>query len=99
MASESKEKRIEAQMAEPVQIGDEVEVIVREEAGWLAVLLAYVIPFVLLVAAVAGFGQLGWSEVKAGTAALVSVAVYYVILRMFRDKLQRKFTFWVRKVN
>ena len=36
---------------------------------------------------------------KAGTAALVSVALYYVGLRMFRDKLQRKFSFWVKKSN
>ena len=99
MASESREKRIEARMVEPMNVGDEVEVIVREQAGWLAVLLAYVLPFVLLVAAVAVFGQLGWSEAQAGTAALLSVAVYYVILRMFRDKLQRQFTFWVRKIN
>lgn len=99
MASESREKRIEARMVEPMNVGDEVEVIVREQAGWLAVLLAYVLPFVLLVAAVAVLGQLGWSEVQAGTAALLSVAVYFVILRMFRDKLQRQFTFWVRKIN
>ena len=99
MASESREKRIEARMVEPMNVGDEVEVIVREQAGWLAVLLAYVLPFVLLVAAVAVLGQLGWSEEQAGTAALLSVAVYFVILRMFRDKLQRQFTFWVRKIN
>ena len=99
MASESREKRIEARMVEPMNVGDEVEVIVREQAGWLAVLLAYVLPFVLLVAAVAVLGQLGWSEVQAGSAALLSVAVYFVILRMFRDKLQRQFTFWVRKIN
>ena len=99
MASESREKRIEARMLEPVQVGDEVEVMVREQAGWLAVCLAYIIPFLLLVAAVAGFGHLGWSEAKSGTAALVSVALYYVVLRLFRDKLQRKFSFWVRKIN
>ena len=99
MASESREKRIEARMIEPVHVGDEVEVLVREQAGWLAVCLAYVIPFLLLVAAVAGFDRMGWSEAKAGTAALVSVAVYYVILRIFRDRLQRKFTFWVRRVR
>ena len=86
-------------MTEPVNVGDEVEVMVREQAGWLAVFLAYIIPFVLLVAAVAGFDKMGWSEVKSGTAALVSVAVYFVVLRLFRDKLQRKFTFWVRRIQ
>lgn len=99
MASESRDKRIEAQMVEPVHIGDQVEVFAREQAGWLAVLLAYIIPFLLLVAAVAGFGHMGWSEARSGTAALVSVAVYYVILRLFRDRLQRKFTFWVRPLK
>lgn len=99
MASESRDKRIEARMLEPLSVGDEVEVLVREQAGWLAVFLAYIIPFLLLVAAVAGFDHMGWSEAKAGTAALVSVAVYYVILRLFRDKLQRKFTFWARPLR
>ena len=95
MANESREKRIEARITQPVQVGQEVNVVVREELGWLAVLLAYVIPFIVLVAAVAGLGKMGWSEAKAGTGALVSVAVYYVVLRLFRDKLQRKFTFYV----
>lgn len=99
MASESRDKRIEAHMIEPMQVGDEVEVLVREQAGWLAVFLAYVIPFLLLVAAVAWFAKLGMSEAKAGTVALLSVAVYYVILRLFRDRLQRKFSFWVKKIN
>jgi sigma-E factor negative regulatory protein RseC len=95
MASESREKRIEARITKPVNVGQEVDVVVREELGWLAVVLAYVIPFVLLVAAVAGLDRLGWNEGLAGTGALVSVAVYYLILRLFRDKLQRKFTFYI----
>lgn len=95
MASESREKRIEARLTAPVQVGQEVDVVVREELGWLAVLLAYVIPFVLLVAAVAALGKAGWSEALAGTGALVAVAVYYAVLRLFRDRLQRKFTFYV----
>ena len=85
-------------MLEPLQTGDEVEVMVKEQMGWLAVLLAYIVPFVLLVAAVAGFNRLGWSEAQAGTAALASVAIYYVILRLFRKKLQRKFTFEIKKI-
>ena len=64
-------------MIEPLHVGEEVEVLVRERSGWLAVCLAYVVPFVLLVVFVAAFDYLGWSEAKAGTAALVSVAVYF----------------------
>ena len=99
MTSESREKRVEARLTVPVEVGQEVVVVLREQAGWLAVLLAYIIPFLLLVAAVAGFGRLGWSEAKAGTAALACVAIYYVILRLFRDKLQRKFTFYIESDN
>lgn len=95
MASESREKRIDARLTRSVAVGDEVEVVGREQLGWLAVCLAYVIPFVLLVAAVAALDRLGLSEAKAGTGALLSVAVYYLVLRLFRDKLRRKFAFYV----
>lgn len=95
MASESREKRIDARLTRSVAVGDEVEVVVREQLGWLAVCLAYVIPFVLLVAAVAALDRLGLSEAKAGTGALLSVAVYYLVLRLFRGKLRRKFAFYV----
>ena len=49
MSSESQTKELDAVMLEPMQPGDRVEVEVRERLAWKAVLLAYIVPFVILM--------------------------------------------------
>ena len=53
MSSESQEKEMDALMLEPMQSGDRVEVMVAEKLGWKAVLLAYIMPFVVMLAVIA----------------------------------------------
>ena len=52
MSAESQEKRIDAVMLEPMAAGDRVEVMVAEKLAWKAVLLAYILPFVVMVAVI-----------------------------------------------
>lgn len=99
MASESKEKMIDAVALEPLQPGDVVEVSVRERLAWRAVLLGYVLPFVVMMLVIAGLNYLtDWDEAIVGTVSIASIAVYYLILSGFRKSLQRQFSFTARKV-
>ncbi|MCR5050738.1 MAG: SoxR reducing system RseC family protein [Paludibacteraceae bacterium] len=98
-SSESRQKIIDAQMAEPMQPGDKVEVLVRERLAWRAVLLAYVLPFILMIAAIAILDlTTDWSEAVVGTLSLCSIALYYIGLGVFKHRLQKQFTFTARKV-
>lgn len=100
MSAESQQKEMDVLMLEPMQTGDRVEVEVRERLAWKAVLYAYIMPFVVMMAAIAILDlTTELQEAVTGTISLVAIALYYLILRMFRSKLQKSFSFTARKIN
>ena len=94
---------------EAYKVGDTVEVMVQQKMGWKAVVLAYLLPFFVMLAVMfIGNGLLGDGatgllgdeakrEAVLGTVALCAMAVYYLVLGMFKDKLQKEFSFTARK--
>lgn len=100
MSAESQQKIIDARMAEPMQVGDKVEVMVHERLAWKAVLLAYILPFVVMIAVIAILDfTTGWSEAVVGTLSLCAMALYYIGLGVFKHRLQKQFSFTARKIN
>ena len=81
-------------------VGDTVEVIVQQKMGWKAVVLAYLLPFFVMLAVIF-VGNAIWAvrEEILGTVALCAMALYYLLLGMFKDKLQKEFSFTARKKN
>ena len=96
---------------EQYKLGDTVEVMVQQKMGWKAVVLAYLLPFFVMLAVMfVGNGLLAMGdgatgllgdeakrEAVLGTVALCAMAVYYLVLGMFKDKLQKEFSFTARK--
>jgi sigma-E factor negative regulatory protein RseC len=79
-------------------VGNEVEVMVQQKMGWKAVVLAYLLPFFVMLAVML-IGNAIWAvrEEILGTVALCAMALYYLVLGMFKDKLQKEFSFTARK--
>ena len=79
-------------------VDDTVEVMVQQKMGWKAVMLAYLLPFFVMLA-VMFIGNAIWAirEEILGTVALCAMALYYLVLGMFKDKLQKEFSFTARK--
>ena len=99
MSSESQSKEMDAIMLEPMKIGDKVEVEVRERLAWKAVLLAYILPFIVMLAIIAILDfATDWSEAVIGTLSLCGIALYYIGLSVFRNRLQKQFSFTARKI-
>ena len=99
MSSESQQKEMDVILLEPVQVGDKVEVEVRERLAWKAVLLAYILPFIVMLAIIAILDfATNWSEAVIGTLSLCGIALYYIGLGVFKHRLQRQFVFTARKV-
>lgn len=99
MSAESQAKEMDVLMLDVMQVGDKVEVEVRERLAWKAVLLAYILPFIVMIGIIALLDfATEWSEAIIGTLSLCGIALYYIILGFFKHKLQRQFVFTARKL-
>ena len=100
MSSESQQKEMDVLLlSNQVAVGDEVEVEVRERLAWKAVLLAYIMPFIVMMAVIAGLDfATDWSEAVIGTLSLCAIALYYIGLSVFKHRLQKQFVFTAKKV-
>lgn len=97
-SSESQAKEMDALMLEPMVPGDRVEVEVREHLAWRAVLLAYILPFIVMMAVIAVLDiATTLDEAVTGTLSLCAIALYYIGLSVFKHRLQKQFTFTARK--
>ena len=97
-ASEKSEKIIDANLMDAsLKIGDQVTVIGQKSLGIQAILLAYVLPFVLIVVILFFANIFTTNELVIGTCALASLIPYFVVLRLMRNKIQAKFQFYAIK--
>ena len=97
-ASEKTEKIIDAHILNnTLKTGDQVTIIGQKSLGFQAILLAYVLPFVVLIVALFIANIFTTNEVIIGTCALTSLIPYFAILRLMRNKIQAKFQFYAIK--
>lgn len=96
--SEMQEKRIT--VPKPVDkefiVGQPVSITMSTSQGNKAALFAYFIPAFLLVAIIVILSNLSIKEWISALIGIGALAVYYVILYFFRDKLRNEFTYEIR---
>ena len=73
--------------------GDCVTVQMGESLGYSAVILGYLIPFIIVVTTLIVFLALKFEESYAGVIALLSVFPYYLFLLAYKKKINKKFVF------
>ena len=96
--SESKKKEVEVPFTfGDWSVGKEVEVNLKKTMGLKAVWLGYVIPLAVLLAVLLGASAAGVAELACGLVAIASVAVYYLIIYLFRDKLRNEYSFYIKE--
>ena len=99
-ASEQKDKIIEVpDRSSQFAVNEEVVLTGETRLGMEAVVLAFVIPLVIIVAMVAIGFSLAWSESLSGLIGLLLLIPYYGLLYLLRDRLKRRFVFTLRKLN
>lgn len=77
-------------------VGDEVEVLLKASMGMKAVWLAYFIPLLIIVAVILILVGFGVGEVSAGLSGLGALALYYLLLYLFRDRLKNEYIFTIK---
>lgn len=99
-AAETKDKVIV--ISKPIEnfiVGEEVKVIMRQSLGFKALFYGYVLPVIILVVALVIFSLLGVSEIKSAIFAILLLVPYYLLLRLFRKKLEKQFAFSIEKLG
>ena len=77
--------------------GDSVYVQVAKKLGIRAVALGYFLPFLVLMLVLILLTAAGIPELKAGSLALLTLVPYYLLLYLFRKRLESTFTFSIKK--
>lgn len=78
-------------------VGDNVVVCVEQKRGLQAVLLAYIVPAVLVVVALVMFLNVV-AEPLAIIFSLLTLALYYCVLYVFRKQINAKFVAYIADI-
>ena len=79
------------------QVGDSVKLVLSAVMGMKAVILAYGLPLLVLLAAILVLSSLKMEQLYVGLLSLAAVALYYIIFAIFRDKLDKEFVFAIEQ--
>lgn len=92
---ESREKIIEVNLKDfsDYKIGQQVEVTLDQSKGNIAVILGYIVPFLLMISALLVSSYLIEDELIAGLISLGILAPYFLILYFFKQKFIKTFEF------
>jgi sigma-E factor negative regulatory protein RseC len=82
-----------------IKKGDKVLVRMRKNLGPLAVFLGYILPFLIFISLLITISEVTKRDLYAAAIALISIALYYIILKLFSEKLRSTFTFEVEKYD
>ena len=86
-------------LVEEYKVGDQVNLVLNQSLGVTAVFISYAVPLVILILLLLILSNTGLSELAVGLLSLAGVAVYYLFVFLFRDRLERIFTFSIEKIN
>lgn len=82
-----------------IRTGDRVIVYARVGHAFYSVFLAYIMPSILILAAIFLMEKSGSDELTAAIAGLVLLTAYFFVLYLSRNKISRRIKFTVEKCN
>lgn len=100
MPSDHKQETVMAKKLynETFEIGDKVQLVLKGSAGNKAVVLAYLLPFIVLMVALLGTYAITKNELAGVVVSLILVIVYYFYLKKHNKKIEKEFVFYVKKM-
>ncbi len=96
-ASDTAEKYIDIVSEQgSYKIGEQVTIYGQSSMGLFAVLLAFVVPFLIILITLFILNNNMENEALTGTIALAALIPYFIILSLFNTKLQSKLKFYIK---
>ena len=85
--------------ASSYQVGEKVMVVGETSMGMMAVVLAFVLPFVLLIFSLFLLMALIENELYAALLSLAVLIPYYFVLWLNKTRLKQQFSFTIKPIN
>jgi len=79
-------------------VGETVKVTMKQSLGYKALFLGYILPLIVLLVSLFVFNALGFSEGLSGLLSLGVLVPYYLILYLFRKRIEKEFYFDIEKL-
>ncbi len=79
------------------RVGEQIQLVMRRSAGLKAVVIAYLVPVVLVVAALLIFQATPMSDTTAALLTLGILVLYFVIIRLLRGRINNQLTIEIEK--
>ncbi len=100
-SADSKDKIIDVidTAASSYRVGEKVMVIGETSMGMMAVVLAFIIPFILLIFSLFLFMALMENELYSALLSLAILIPYYFILWLNKTRLKQKFSFTIKPIH
>ncbi len=99
--SESEQKLIDinnfTHIPDQYQVGESVKVSLQQAVGFKALLLGYIIPFLLVFITLVITWSVTGNEAWSGLLSLFMLLPYYGLLKLFNNKLKKTFSFTISK--
>jgi sigma-E factor negative regulatory protein RseC len=95
--ADKEDKIIEVTGDYNVREGDRVTVLMERSMGYSALFLGYLLPLILIVLTLIVSVSFNVPELPAGLLSIGIIIPYYVILFLFRNRINKKFTFSLKQ--
>ena len=95
---EKREITIYTADASNYSIGENVIVSAHRSIGFMAVVLCYIVPLVVLISAIVIANAYGCADAISALVALGATALYFAILAVFHKHISKKVTFKIHKL-
>jgi sigma-E factor negative regulatory protein RseC len=79
--------------------GEKVQLVLKGSAGNKAVVLAYLLPFIVLMVALFSTYAITKSELAGVIVSVFFVVIYYIILKTQNKKIEQNFQFFVKRME
>ena len=99
--SERKQEKLKIDLPNPeiFTVGEIVSVEMKQTLGMKAVIIAYLLPFVVLASGLFVTYALTKQELISVGVAFGLTAIYYFIISKLKDKFEKEFVFTVKKID
>ena len=94
--SDKKEKIIEVMGKYDVKPGDTVTILMKRSMGYAALFLAYLLPLITVIIVLSVLISINTPELLAGLTSLAILIPYYLVLLVFKNRINENFTFTLK---